>query len=426
MKYKFALTSLSFLWTGAFIGSGSTFLIYMILARKLGPNLFGIFSNVLAISLIFSLIAGFGISKTWLKLFGSEGWEGRRWIKSSLQFLALTLLSVILMILFLTSIDLNDSLTNELLLLMIFHILGYSLIELVSSKLQLEENYKELALWQLLPNLSRLIIITSGYYLLKLSLGITDVVLIYVFVGILFTFFSIRQMAKMSKGKFLLKGHGEDKTSNTPSPTIKNVFLETWPFGLGGLFAFIYVQSDIIMVKYLAGDEQAGYYNASFIILNVIYTFPSILYQKFLMPKFHRWANYDRDKFYKVYTKGNTYMFFAGVAMFLMVILFSNIFIPFIFGVKYEDTIGLINILAFTLPFQLMAFSVASTLVTKGNMIRKVKYMGVVAILNIVLNIYLIPRYQAIGAALATVISNALLLGIYFYATKKFVFPDKN
>ncbi|MCK5402460.1 MAG: oligosaccharide flippase family protein [Flavobacteriaceae bacterium] len=396
------------------------------MARKLGPNLFGIFSNVLAISLIFSLIAGFGVSKTWLKLFGTEGWGGVRWIKPSLRVVLITLLCVILIVLLLTTFDFNDSTTKELLLLMIFHIIGYSAIELVSSKLQLEENYYQLALWQLLPNLSRLIIIASGYYLFRISYSIRDIGLIYVFVGLVFTFLGINQIIKMSKGEFSLKGHDINKKSTLSAPTIKNVFLEVWPFGLGGVFAFIYVQSDIIIVKYLAGDEQAGFYNASFIILSIIYTFPSILYQKFLMPKFHRWANHERDKFYRVYSKGNRLMLFCGIIMLFLVILLSNFFIPIIFGENYQESIGLINILAITLPFQLVAFSVASTLVTKDNMIRKVRYMGLVAILNIILNLYLVPKYQAKGAAIATVISNAILLGIYFYAARRYVFKDKN
>lgn len=228
----------------------------------------------------------------------------------------------------------------------------------------------------------------------------------------------------MSQNKFDLKGHGEKKAVETTTPDTKETFSHSWAFGLGSFFAFIYVQSDIIMLKYIAGDEQAGLYNVGFILLTAIYLFPSALYQKFLLPKFHRWANQDRQKFYDVYKKGNLIMAILGIVITLFIWSFSWFFIPLMFGEEYVESVKLVNILACTLPFYLVAFSVASTLVTQEHMKKKVQYMGIVAIINILLNALLIPLYQASGAAVATVISNALLLSIYFYANKKYVFNN--
>jgi O-antigen/teichoic acid export membrane protein len=70
MGLKEALRSLSFLWLGSLIGSGSTFLVYLILAREVGPTLFGLFSSAMATIMIFSLLAGFGVPQVWLKVFG--------------------------------------------------------------------------------------------------------------------------------------------------------------------------------------------------------------------------------------------------------------------------------------------------------------------------------------------------------------------
>ena len=53
---------------------------------------------------------------------------------------------------------------------------------------------------------------------------------------------------------------------------------------------------------------------------------------------------------------------------------------------------------------------------------KKVKYMGIVALLNIILNIILIPVHGAIGAAITTVFSDIVLLLLYYTASKKYVF----
>ena len=50
--------------------------------------------------------------------------------------------------------------------------------------------------------------------------------------------------------------------------------------------------------------------------------------------------------------------------------------------------------------------------------------MGFVALLNLGLNFLLIPLYGAIGAAVATVLSNLVLLILYYYATEKYVFKQ--
>lgn len=426
MNPKKAIKSVSLLWLGSFIGSGSSFLIYMILARKLGSGNFGLFSNVLAITTIFLLIAGFGTSRVWLKLFGSEGIKALRWVKPSLKFVAITLIIITLIIFCLVSFLIEDIESKKLLLLMIFHVCGYSCIDLVSSKLQLEENYTCLSLWQLLPNFTRLIFIAVGYYLLNITFKLHDIGFIYFIIGLVFSLLGAYQLYKMSQGNFALKGHTNIRNSIYKAPAIKDVLKETWPFGLAGLFAFIYVQSDIIIIKYLIGDNQAGIYNAAFIILNVAYTFPSILFAKFLMPKYHRWANFNRAKFYNFYIMGNKAMFFFGLLGLVVICVLSRYFIPLIFGNDYIDSIEIINILALTLPFQLVAFSVESTLVTMDNMKKKVACMGSVAIINVVFNFFLVPIYQAKGAAIATVMSNAILLCTYFYVAKTHVFQDKN
>lgn len=424
MSKKQAIKSLSFLWIGSLLGSGSTFLIYMILARELGAEKFGLFSSAFSIATVLSIIAGFGVAQSWLKHFGKEGWEAIRWIPSSFKLVFYSIIFVLFILFTWAYFGPHDEITRKLLYIFSIFIIGQMIIELVSVKLQLEERYPTLALWQLLPNLIRLILVAGLVYFISESINILEIAYIYIIVAIFFIFLGIYQLYLMKIDKFELQGHGEKKIIKNSNPTVKEAFSHSWAFGLGSMFAFIYVQSDIIMVKYIAGDEQAGLYNVGFIILTALYMFPSALYQKYLLPKFHRWANHDRENFFNVYKKGNFIMLILGIIIAILIWAFSWYFVPLIFGKEYEKSVVLVNILACTLPFYLIAFSVASTLVTQEHMKKKVIYMGIVAIVNIILNAILIPFYQALGAAVATVLSNALLLGIYVYANKKYVFNN--
>lgn len=426
MSIRKAAKSVSLLWAGSLIGSGSTFVVYIILARELGAEKFGIFGSAFSMATIFTIFASFGVSQLWLKLFGQHGWNSTAWIPASLRFL-IVIVSIMLVFLFGWGyFGPHGETTRHILFIMSLFIVGQVGIELVSSKFQLEERYNSLALWQLLPNLSRLIIIAFLMYVFSFSIDVIDVAWVYGLVGALFLGLAAYQISQLQNGHFNLAGHNK-KPEELPSiqPKLKDVFSEAWPFGMASFFAFVYVQSDIIMVKYIAGDTEAGYYNVAFVILTAIMIFPTVLYQKFFLPKYHRWANHDREKFYSAYKKGNLAMLFSGSIVMVVLLLLAGWGVPFVFGSEYQNSVILTKILAITIPIYFIAYSVGATLVTKKHMKLKVKLMGVTALVNIVLNTLLIPLYQAEGAAIATLASNILLLFLYYLSAQKIVFTLK-
>ncbi len=406
-------------------GSGSTFVIYIILARELGTENFGLFASILSMATIFTILADFGVSQFWLKIFGKDGWNGVRWISPSLRFLFFVIVIVLALFSIWALWGPHDKVTRQILFVMSFFILSRVSVNLVSSKLQLEEKYVKLALWQLLPNLSRLIIIAVMVYSATLNINVHYVAWIYAMVGMVFISLGIYQIYQMKNGEFDLKGHQKIDSQHQNIPLIRNVFSESWPFGMASIFAFVYVQSDIIMVKYIAGNTQAGYYNVAYVIIKSILVFPTVLYQKYFLPKYHRWANHNRKKFYMAYKKGNLAMLISGSIVMIGLLLLSSWMIPIIFGKEYQDSVVLTNILALIIPIYFVSYSAAATLVTQDNMKIKIKYMGITATINIILNYFLINRFDAFGAAIATFISYAILLSLYLYATKKYVFSKE-
>jgi O-antigen/teichoic acid export membrane protein len=125
------------------------------------------------------------------------------------------------------------------------------------------------------------------------------------------------------------------------------------------------------------------------------------------------------------YKKGNLAMLISGSIVMIGLLLLSSWMIPILFGKEYQDSVVLTNILALSIPIYFVAYSVGATLVTRKNMQLKVKFMGTTALLNIILNIILIPLYSAKGAAIATLISNLFLLILYYIGSQKRVFKMK-
>ncbi len=425
MPRKHTIQAISLLSLGSLFGAASSFLIHVILARQLGPEELGVFSSAFATVMLLTPLAGFGIASFWLKVFGKEGWSGIRWLIPSFYFVGISTFLVIIVLIAWSIFGPHDKLMASILFIASFYVLGQVTIELVISKLQLEECYKHLFLWQVFPNFSRLILVLVLAFWLKGWMNGMNVAYAYVVIAIFFTCFGFHQMSQMVKGEFCLKGHAVTH-SNTVAPNIRDVIFRAWPFGLASLFAFIYVQSDIILVKYITGDSAAGIYHVAFTILMAVLLLPTTIYQKFFVPKMHRWAHHDKQYFYQIYRQGNLAMLILGLLAMVVVWLSAHWLVILLFGEVYKDAVSLIKILVFTIPTLFVAYSVGATLVTQEHMKTKVKIMGLVAVINILLNITLIPGYGAEGAAAATVLSNLILLILYYLVAQKMVFGIKH
>ena len=299
-------------------------------------------------------------------------------------------------------------------------------MELVSARFQAEERYSALAIWQGLPNALRFFAIFLLVYFTVGKLDIYSLVFVYSLIALVLSSVSVKFLKELLKGSSFYHSRKEvilhNVSSSPESIRSIKVLKEAWPFGLAAVFYLIYLQSDLIFLKYMVDNESAGIYSVSFTFLLAIYLVPGIIFQKFLLPKFHKWSSFNQKKFLEVYQAGNGLMLMLGIIF--LVFLFPSIsyLVPLFFGKAYSQAIPLIQILIFCLPIRFLASSVEMPLFTRDYMPTKTFIMGLVAFFNIALNIYLIPIYSFYGACISTLISEILLLLFYALAVKRDVF----
>lgn len=428
-KSKIALFRNVFgLWLGSILGAGMSFLTQVMLARGLGPDEYGVFSSSLSLITLLCPLAAFGLAQFLIKTFGEEGWGAIRWCSSARIYSSISTTLVIVLLVFWAFWGPNDSRARFIIFCLVFYIPSQLFVELVGSRFQLEENYRALAAWQFFPHLFRFLVVLLLISGLLTEMKVESVALSYVFVscGVLLALW--RTVFEFIFGKVRLKGHGfiQQFFGQENQPTLRDVLKGASPFGLATLFHLIYFQSDVVLLKYIVGDSVAGIYNAAFMVLSAIYLIPGVLYQKYLLPKIHRMASYDRSAFYKVYRKGNVSMLLLGGAATLMCFVFSDVFFVNVFGDSYSESALVLKIISLSCPFIFFACSTGAVLATKNHMPLKVKLMAMVAAFNVLVNFVLIPNYGALGAAISTVFSNILLSGLYFFASERHVFWDKD
>ena len=144
-----------------------------------------------------------------------------------------------------------------------------------------------------------------------------------------------------------------------------------------------------------------------------IYYIPGVIYQKYLLPKIHAWANFNKETLLIVFQAGNGLMLTLGLVLSLLIFFLSPLFLPLFFGYDYFESIKVLQILAVCIPVRFLTTSIECPLYTLNFMKWKTSIMGLVAFLNIILNYLLIPSFSYIGAAIATVISELTLLILY-------------
>jgi len=425
---KKIFTGVSPLFLGGAVSSILFFTCQLLLARNLDPRGFGLFSTAFVFITILSPLAVFGIQHVWLKKFASEKEKGKRWVKPSLKLVVLSFTICLFLLLCWSFLGPHESNFKWILLGLSPLILGHLSMELVSARFQAEEKYSSVAVWQSLPNTLRFFAILFLIYFSVGELNIYSLVFFYSFIALVVSLFSIKFLKDLVKSSAFYSDSKEvilPKVSHfLNSLKSTDVLKEAWPFGLAAIFYLIYLQSDLIFLKYMINNESAGIYSASYTFLLAIYLIPGVIYQKFLLPKFHRWSNFNQKRFLEVYQAGNGLMFTLGILFLVLLFPIVSYLVPLFFGEAYLQAIPLVQILILCIPIKFLASSVEIPLFTRDYMPTKTLIMGAVAFVNIALNIYLIPLYSFYGAAASTLISEFLLLVFYALAVKRDVFGN--
>ena len=412
------IKNISFLWMGSILGAGLAFLTQVYIARILGPREFGAFSSSLIFINILVPLAGFGIPQFWLRVYGSEGKAAVRWLRSSVQLGTIcTIISLIIIILW-SEIGNHEADFKKIIYLLTPFLVGQVALEYLTSKLQLEEKYISLITWQLLPHATRLILITTTSITMEGNADISTLGMIYAATGAVMLLIATLGIYGMRSHKFKPAGHHHYLPSPTTQATLKTAAIESAPFALAGIFHLIYFQGAIIFLKEILGSNEAGLYNAAFLIISGVYLFPSAIYQKYMLPKIHRWANHNQELYLRSYKVGNIYMLTFGGIFLAITWLLSPSIINTLFGEDFKESIQILKYLSLCIPIRFLATSVGSLLVTHAHMQNKVKIMFATALTNIALNLALIPEFGIKGALWATIICESMLLLGYYIAAK--------
>lgn len=399
------------------------FVLQILLARSVTSATLGNFSAAFLLVTMLSPLCGFGIPQYFLKIFGQHGVQGARWVPPALRFIFYSTVCTFAGVLVIGMVSYETATLRFAASLLALVMLGNLATEVVSSVLQLEEKYVQLSGWQMLQTLLRCLGLVAAVMWAGRPLDVIVVAAIYGGVALLLAWLGWARVKQFRARQLRALSEREAGAGAAPlAASMGTIFKEASPFGLFAVSYLVYNQFAIIVVRHLVDPDSAGYYSITFTIMNATLLLPGLVYQKYLLPKLHRWAYHDPRRLYLTFVRGNYIMGLTGLLVTVIIWFLAPVVIPVVFGSQYTPAVDLTKWIALGIPMTYMAASAEAPLVTGENMLYKVKIMAAVAVLNIGLNLLLIPLYGLKAAIATTLLCNALLLVLYMVASYRLVF----
>ncbi len=199
----------------------------------------------------------------------------------------------------------------------------------------------------------------------------------------------------------------------------KMILLKSAPFALLALLMGIYYRIDGVMILRLLpnGETEAGIYAASFRLLDAINQF-GFLFATLLLPLFAGMIR--KNESMRQLVRFSSELMFAGA----VIIAFNCYFFrDHIMHLLYRGSTPYWSLIFGWLMINFIPMSsiyIFGTLLTaKGNL----KILNAIAlggmVLNITLNLFLIPRYGALGATIATLVTQTLAAVLHILAANR-------
>ena len=184
---------------------------------------------------------------------------------------------------------------------------------------------------------------------------------------------------------------------------LRNATKEALPFALTAVFITIYFKIDTVLLSMMKGDAVVGWYNAAYNIVFGLMTIAGI-YETAIFPSMSKFFKSSMNSFYKISILSFKYLLMIGLPISIGITLLADKVILLVYGDVYINSTIALQILVWSFFIMCVCGVPTLTLNTIGKQHIVTTGMSITATLNIMLNLFLIPKYSLVGAAIATII----------------------
>ena len=377
---------------GKVVGSGAMLLVSIFIAREFGAQGYGDFTKITTFVAFFYLFVDFGLNAIYLKR--NSDWAtllGMRILGGVLlMFLAIALLS------FLPQGETQGYTGLVRLGIILFSptILLQGLIVSANAIFQKHLRYDFATLALTVGNIVTVVLVWAAVYGLSSRvgvIGVTTSLLLGLCVTGIVSFLFVRRIEHSVHISFDWK-------------TAKILFMAALPLGITLLFNQVYFRIDSFVLALTRSTAEVGLYGLAY----KVFELPLVIPTFFMNSVYPLLLVEQTPNFKKILRKS----FFVLLIISLLSLVIFWFAAPLLIYIRPEfaESIPLLRILTLGLPFFFLSSLVMWALIALGKQLVLAGIYGSLMITTILLDILVIPKFGATGAAWITVGSEALVL----------------
>lgn len=384
------------------LGTGFIFLVYS--ARYLGVSGYGTISFALAYIGIFSIFTDFGLNNLLIRELARDKLLTIKYVKNF--FSIKIIFALITMIIIISSINLLNYPKNVVYVVYViaFYLLFNTFSQMFYSIFQAHEKMEYQTIGQIINGI---LLLMGVFFAINYKFSVLGFSFIYFFTSLI-TFIYILIIFILYFARFKLEFDWQFLKKN-----IKTAL----PFGLSTIFVSTYFYIDTVILSLIKGTTPVGWYTAAYNLVYVLLFFATAYFSSIypIMAKFYETS---KNSLKIGYEHSFRYMLMIAFPLAVGVTLFANNIILLIYGNEFQPSILALQILVWAMFFSYLSYTPMYSLYSINKQAAYTKVVFCCMVLNVILNLILIPKFSYISASVVTVITEFLAFILLFQFVK--------
>lgn len=198
----------------------------------------------------------------------------------------------------------------------------------------------------------------------------------------------------------------------------KHLLSKSYHYIISGMMVVIYGQTDKLMLKHMISNTEVGYYSVGTTVCNMwVFVLAAIIDSMY--PTILNLYTKNKEEFDKKNRQLYVIVFYVSVFVSLGFTVFGDLIISILYGNAYAPAVTSLKIITWYTAFSYLGVARRAWIVSNDKQSYLKRIYAFAAILNIVLNYFLIPYLGASGAALASLITEIFTSLVLPYCIKE-------
>ncbi|MCK5218802.1 flippase [bacterium] len=203
---------------------------------------------------------------------------------------------------------------------------------------------------------------------------------------------------------------------------LKYIWRQALPLTLTTLFVSLYFRIDMTILSKLRPAEELGWYGAAHKCVEVFMVIPAILVIA-AFPGFSKLFLEDRRKLAEASVKVIRILMILGIPLAGGMVVLARPLMILIFGPAYAASGYALAWLSIAMCFIFLNYPLSYILICSERQKVNALVSGIAVIVSVGANLFLIPKFGYLGAAVSAVLTEIFLLAAYFLAVSRCLFP---